>query len=205
MSMPTVTGAFGLPLSGLCILLLSLMIPVHAHGPEDFKDVPDGMVQARITEIPDVQGLRVMLLEGEHQGILVTYSGQETLTFHGEDREPFLRFRNDHVEANRYSGTWQAMTGAGDREASTDDTEWIQVAGTGRYAWMDPRLKGHFPQEDSTTNRALGNWHIHMERSGAESCQGINGVHYWYSLNGESHSHGDAEAGTQTMGGNHQH
>jgi len=173
---------FRLPLTALLTLPFTLVAPAQGHGPESFEDVPEGMVQAQITGMPDTPGLDVMLLEGEHQGILMAYDGDETLTLFGESGEPFLRFNDQGVEANQHSETWQTIDGDEQGAPRDDETQWRTVADSGRYAWMDPRLTSDEAPEATDQAQTLGDWHIHMERSDETSCQGISGAHHWYPL-----------------------
>ncbi|MGM0450939.1 MAG: hypothetical protein ACQERE_08930 [Pseudomonadota bacterium] len=140
-----------------------------------------------------------MLLEGENQGMLVSYSGDETLTFFGESGEPFLRFTKQGVKANRHSETWQALEENQKQETSDDKVDWTNVASTGRYAWVDPRLNRNEVPDDKSESQALGDWHIHMERSGKADCRGISGNHYWQPLGaGEEHASNDSATEQQS-------
>jgi|GEM_PF-300530 hypothetical protein len=198
MNMQPNKRAFGLALLCTTALTLALAGNAHGHGGEVVEDVPEGMVQSKVTERPDVAGLQIMLLEGVHQGLLVVYQGDDTLLFHGEEGEPFLRFTKDQVEANRQSETWQAMGKDTDADASRGETDWVSVANTGRYAWTDPRLTLTRKPEQTGKEHTLGKWHIHMARASDDECNGISGVHYWQPLD---------EAGTAqaSKGGGHNH
>ena len=192
-------GAFGLPLTVLVAWTVLFVAPAHAHGPDEVEEIPDGMVQARITEAPDITGLQVMLLEGKNQGILVTYKGDESLTFFGESGEPFLRFTKQEVEANRHSDTWQTLGGNRKQGSSGDGADWKQVANTGRYAWVDPRLTRDEVPDDKGEKQTLGDWHIHLELSGKTDCRGITGSHYWHPLgNGDENANQDNASGEKS-------
>ena len=193
-------GAFGLPMTGLIAWVVLMAAPAHGHGPGEVEEIPDGMVQAQITEAPDIKGLQVMLLEGEHQGILVSYNGDEALTFFGESGEPLLRFTKQAVKANRHSETWQTLGDNEKPETSGDGVDWKKVANTGRYAWVDPRLTRNEVPEDRSESQSLGDWHIHMEHSGKTDCRWISGTHYWHPLGaGDKHALRDSGAGANSL------
>ena len=71
------TGGLPLVLFGLMPLLASS--PAGAHGAPDAEGAPSEIVQARITEQPNIQGLNAMILDAPRPGILLSYRGDTPL------------------------------------------------------------------------------------------------------------------------------
>lgn len=169
--------AWILPLAGAALFSQGLM----AHGPDAVENLPEGMVQSRLTQTPSIDGLQVLLLEGPSQGMMVMYQKPEPLTLHGGDEEPFLRFSQEGVQANLASSTWQALKETGGDEATKEPAvAWTPVSDSGRYAWMDPRLSDAPTPSDKSRRQVLSHWEMVITRHGEEFR--LRGEHYWQPI-----------------------
>lgn len=177
-----------------------------AHGPDEFEDVPAGLVQASLTDRPAVEGLQLMLLEGQQQGLMVSYQGEEPLILHGKAGEPFLRFSTTGVEVNQDSRTWQQVQGQDGSGADDQSTNWVNVASSQRYAWMDPRLSTQAPSNETDKRQTLSNWQIALTHEGQRSH--VGGELYWRPLTQKDHDHSqnhDHSESHQEEGHDHHH
>lgn len=100
---------------------------------------------AALRAVPEASGLTVQLLQGRAPGLFVRYDGSSTLVVQGADGEPFLRLGPDGASVNRRSPTWvftaQAQ-GVDLADAEADPAappDWISIAPTPSFAWLDPR------------------------------------------------------------------
>lgn len=153
-----------------------------AHGAEDIEDVPAGMVKAQLTALPDIEGLQVIVLDGAPQGLMMTYRGNQELTLSGRQGEPFLRFKNGEVMANRQSSTWQAAKSGSSNTDGNVGPEWQLVSVSGSYSWMDPRLTSEQVPGDPGQRQELTGWAIPLTTAG-ERLQAVAGKLYWYPFN----------------------
>ncbi|WP_166263281.1 hypothetical protein [Marinobacter caseinilyticus] len=149
-----------------------------AHGVEEIKEVPPGRVVADLETLPEIDGLRVMLLDGVPQGILVSYHGDRELVVQGLEGEPFLRFDADGVMVNTGSVTWRASQSAAMKARDNGDGQWKQVSGSSSYGWMDPRLRLDQAPAPSAERTAVGAWQIAIALAD-EAPTPIAGRLYW--------------------------
>ncbi len=152
---------------------------VAAHGADAIDNVPDGVVMARLAEMPDISGLQVILLDGVPQGIMVSYRGSRELEVSGFNGEPFLRFDREGVVANTDSATWRAMQPA--ENTAPRESGWLRVSETGSYGWMDPRLSPEFAPQHGSQRKELDGWQINVRIDGENSGR-IGGMIYWQPL-----------------------
>lgn len=108
-----------------------------AHGAPETKDVPDGIVKARIAHQPDIPGLSAIILDAPRPGILLQYKGEEPLTVMGSDGKAFIRFTRTEVTVNTDSPSWKALP---NRSKETDQTPWVTMSQSGTFGWLDARL-----------------------------------------------------------------
>ena len=134
------TGGLPLVLFGLMPLLASS--PAGAHGAPDAEGAPSEIVQARITEQPNIQGLNAMILDAPRPGILLSYRGDTPLTVLGTQDEAFLRFTGKTVMVNTDSPSWQALPNAPALlgTPSEERDRWATLSQSTSFGWLDPRL-----------------------------------------------------------------
>lgn len=134
-----------------------------AHGPESMDGVPEAVPEARIAEVPDVEGLTAMVLEGAPQGIWLAYSGPDTLTVLDRHGVPMIRFTPDGVQANTASADWPVPR-SGASSPSSDTDEWVTVSRSDGFGWMDPRLRA----QDHHARDTSRSWRIPLTLYGGE-------------------------------------
>ena len=134
------TGGLPLVLFGLMPLLASS--PAGAHGAPDAEGAPSEIVQARITEQPNIQALNAMILDAPRPGILLSYRGDTPLTVLGTQDEAFLRFTGKTVMVNTDSPSWQALPNAPALlgTPSEERDRWATLSQSTSFGWLDPRL-----------------------------------------------------------------
>ena len=134
------TGGLPLVLFGLLPLVASA--PAGAHGAPDAEGAPSEIVQARITEQPNIQGLNAMILDAPRPGILLSYRGDTPLTVLGTQDEAFLRFTGKTVMVNTDSPSWQALPNAPALlgTPSEERDRWATLSQSTSFGWLDPRL-----------------------------------------------------------------
>ncbi|WOD09502.1 hypothetical protein RPW65_10445 [Pseudomonas sp. NyZ704] len=135
----------GLALFGLACLSASGL--AGAHGAPELDDVPEGFVKASITDRPDIQGLSSLILSAPRPGIMLRYTGKESLTVLGTEGEALLQFTRTGVSVNTASPSWEASNAkppalAADATASDASAEptWVTLSDSGSFSWLDPRL-----------------------------------------------------------------
>ena len=141
---PVLFGLVSLSASGLA----------GAHGAPETKDVPDGIVQARIAHQPDIPGLSAIILDAPRPGILLRYKGEEPLTVLGTDGEAFIRFTRTEVTVNTDSPSWKALP---NQSTETSQTSWVTMSQSGAFGWLDSRLN---VLHDSDSADGPKNWSI---------------------------------------------
>ncbi|SFE84847.1 hypothetical protein SAMN04487869_12051 [Marinobacter sp. DSM 26671] len=134
------TGGLPLVLFGLMPLLASS--PAGAHGAPDTEGAPAEILQARITEQPDLQGLNAMILNAPRPGILLSYQGETPLTVLGTENEAFLRFTGKAVMVNRDSPSWRSLPNAPTLSGTPveESDRWAVLSQSASFGWLDPRL-----------------------------------------------------------------
>ena len=134
------TGGLPLVLFGLMPLLASS--PAGAHGAPDAEGAPSEIVQARITEQPNIQGLNAMILDAPRPGILLSYRGDTPLTVLGTQDEAFLRFTGKTVMVNTESPSWRSLPNAPTLSGTPveESDRWAVLSQSASFGWLDPRL-----------------------------------------------------------------
>tara|TARA_R110001592_G_scaffold45708_4_gene145989 strand:+ start:144 stop:689 length:546 start_codon:yes stop_codon:yes gene_type:complete len=134
------TGGLPLVLFGLMPLLASS--PAGAHGAPDAEGAPSEIVQARITEQPNIQGLNAMILDAPRPGILLSYRGDTPLTVLGTQDEAFLRFTGKTVMVNTESPSWRSLPNAPTLSGTPveESDRWALLSQSASFGWLDPRL-----------------------------------------------------------------
>ena len=135
-----ITGGLPLVLFGLMPLLASS--PAGAHGAPDAEGAPSEIVQARITEQPNIQGLNAMILDAPRPGILLSYRGDTPLTVLGTQDEAFLRFTGKTVMVNTESPSWRSLPNAPTLSGTPveESDRWALLSQSASFGWLDPRL-----------------------------------------------------------------
>ncbi|MDK8465630.1 hypothetical protein [Marinobacter sp. SS13-12] len=140
-------------LSGLLLCVLTLLASglAGAHGAPEAENIPSQRLTASIERTPRINGFTAMIIDAPRPAILVTYRGEETAMIQGTEGEPFLRFTSQQVMANTHSASWHKLAdnqpGEGrDHDIAPGETNWVEVSGSGSYAWLDPRLNGELLQ-----------------------------------------------------------
>ena len=111
-----------------------------------------GSVLAEIVNGPDVAGLTVAVLQGRVPGLYLENGTGETVVVRGAHGEPFLRFDDRGVEANRHSPSWLAARRAEGGDLSQElidpslEPAWGRVSEVPRFGWVEPRTA--FPDEE---------------------------------------------------------
>ena len=77
----TRTTFTGLVLFGLACLSAPGL--AGAHGALELDDVPEGFVQASITDRSEIAGLNALILSAPRPGIMLRYSGEQPITVLG--------------------------------------------------------------------------------------------------------------------------
>lgn len=133
-----------------------------------FEYRPDAMgtVQAKVADVGALQGQAlVRAMPGSARpGLFLFYYGDSPLTLMGEQDEPFLRFSQKGVEANRKSSTWAKVAPAGAPSDSTSDNSaearWAQISGGRSYGWVEPRAGYSGRVDDPSQSALVKRWQI---------------------------------------------
>ncbi|MGM0767881.1 MAG: hypothetical protein ACQEV6_07640 [Pseudomonadota bacterium] len=144
-----------------------------AHQPPGADGAPEGITRATVVDEGDISAMSAMVLDAPQPALMIRYQGEEVLTVYDSDNEPFLRFKDDRVEAHVHSAHWQNLPQSQGFEVG-EDTHWVQVSGSGNFGWVDPRLvaaEGGHPGE--TTQ-----WRIPVRR-GEQEISAITGRLSW--------------------------
>lgn len=152
-------GHTGARIAGLALFgLAPLSAPglAGAHGAPDVEGAPAGIVKARITHQPDIPGLSAIILDAPRPGIMLRYSGNETLTVLGTEDEDFLTFSRTEVTANPESPSWQGLP---NNLAEPDHPSRVELSQTGSFGWLDPRLNAF---EDARQTGSPRDWVIRI-------------------------------------------
>ena len=141
----TRTTFTGLVLFGLACLSAPGL--AGAHGALELDDVPEGFVQASITDRSDIAGLNALILSAPRPGIMLRYSGEQPITVLGTQGEAFLLFSRTGVSVNSNSPSWAALNASATAVATPstardtrDEPLWVTLSDSGSFSWLDPRL-----------------------------------------------------------------
>lgn len=153
-----------------------------------FEYVPtaNGIVEATVEDIGALKGQAlVRAMPGSSRpGLFLSYRGDSTLTLMGEQDEPFLRFSQQGVEANRHSQTWGKIAPAGAPSFidSKDNTEasWAQISSGSSYGWIEPRAAYSGKIEDPTRSSVVKRWQIPILIG--DSSSRIEGITEWFPV-----------------------
>lgn len=159
----------GLPLVLFGLLPLMASAPAGAHGAPDADGAPSEIVQARITEQPNIQGLNTMILDAPRPGILLSYRGDTPLTVLGIQNEAFLRFTGKTVMVNPDSPSWRALPNAPDLSGRISDGsgEWAVLSQSASFGWLDPRLEA--TESMRHQGKELQDWSITLQTASGET------------------------------------
>ena len=111
-----------------------------------------GSVLAELEQPVDVEGVTLAVLQGRVPGLFLENDTEQTVIVRGADGEPFLRFDERGVAANRHSPSWLAA-----RRAEGDDLsrelidptlppDWQRISEVPRFGWIEPRTA--YPDEE---------------------------------------------------------
>ena len=179
------------------LALAGLAAPASAHqGNPDFESL--------VTRTPDVDGLRVQVVNGD-DSLQVVNTGRQEVVVMGYEDEPYVRLRpGGVVEVNQSSTAAylnrERYSGA-DVPASVDPKDpprWKVVARTGRFTFHDHRIHWMNEQDppklaDEAERQKVFDWKVPI-RAGATAAS-IDGALYW---RGKSD---DAPVGAYVAGG----
>ncbi|MHA7809925.1 MAG: hypothetical protein ACX933_08975 [Marinobacter adhaerens] len=159
----------GLPLVFFGLLPLMASAPAGAHGAPDAEGAPSEIVQARITEQANIQGLNAMILDAPRPGILLSYRGDTPLTVLGTQDEEFLRFTGKVVMVNPDSPSWLALPNAPNLSGTIDDDngKWAILSRSASFGWLDPRLEAM--EGTHHQGEALQNWSITLQTASGKT------------------------------------
>jgi hypothetical protein len=155
-------------------------------GRFEYLPTAGGIVEAKVADVGALKGQAlVRAMPGSSRpGLFLSYRGDSPLTLMGEQDEPFLRFSQQGVEANRHSATWAkiAPAGAPSFVDNKDGTEarWAQISGNRSYGWIEPRAAYAGKVEDPTRSGVVKRWQIPI-RIGDSSSR-IQGVTEWFPV-----------------------
>lgn len=155
-------------------------------GRFEYQPTASGIVQAKVSDVGALKGQAlVRAMPGSSlPGLFLSYRGESPLTLMGEQDEPFLRFSQDGVEANRHSSTWARVAPAGTPSFidSGDNTEaiWAQVSGGPSYGWIEPRAAYTGKVENPARSGIVKRWQIPILIG--DSISHIQGVSEWLPI-----------------------
>lgn len=152
-------------------------------GRFEYLPTASGIVQAKVADAGALKGQAlVRAMPGSSRpGLFLSYRGDSPLMLMGEQDEPFLRFSQQGVEANRHSPTWAkiAPASAPSFVDNKDNTEslWAEISGGRSYGWIEPRAAYVGKVEDPTRSGVVKRWQIPI-RIGDSSSR-IQGITEW--------------------------
>lgn len=150
-----------------------------------FEYVPpaNGIVEPAVVDVGALKGQAlVRAMPGSARpGLFLSYRGDATLTLLGEQGEPFLRFSQQGVEANRHSRTWARAAPAGapsfvERKDGAD-TRWATISAGRSYGWIEPRAAFAGTVDEPARPAVVKRWQIPI-RLGDTSSR-IEGRSHW--------------------------
>ena len=136
-----------------------------------FEYRPDaaGMIQAKVADLGALNGKAlVRAMPGSSRpGLFLSYYGDSPLTLMGEQDEPFLRFSQQGVEANRHSPTWANVAPVGApsfvENGDASETRWAQISDGKSYGWIEPRASYSGRVEDRSRPGLIKRWQIPIQ------------------------------------------
>jgi len=152
-------------------------------GRFEYVPAPRGIAQARVTDTGALQGQALVraMPGSSNPGLFLSYRGEQSVTVMGLQGEPFLRFSERGVDANRHSPTWARVAPAGAPAFidNGDEAEaaWAQVSTTRSYGWIEPRLAYADTPGNAEHSQVVKRWQIPVHVDGADSA--IGGVTEW--------------------------
>lgn len=148
-----------------------------------FVPPPSGIAEARVvdTGLPGDSALVRAMPGSTRPGLFMSYHGRQPLIVSGRHGEPLLRFSGDHVDANRHSPTWAAITPAGSPDyqpASPDQAPaWAQVSTSAGYGWIEPRAAYHGTVDNPDESSVVKHWRVPI--TVGDHTSAIRGVTEW--------------------------
>ena len=166
----------------LSAALLTMAGPGMAHQPPDAEGAPEGITRATIVHEGNISAMSAMVLDAPQPALMIRYHGEESLVVYDSDNKPFLRFKNNRVEASTRSSNWQALPQSQGYEAD-DDSHWVQVSGSGSFGWVDSRLSMGGKAKRDRDEPVL--WRIPV-RQGNQETSAIAGRLAWRPIGAQS-------------------
>lgn len=153
-----------------------------------FEYVPaaNGIAQAKVVDAGALQGQALIraLPGSARPGLFLSYRGDSPLIIMGEQDEPFLRFSQRGVEANRYSPTWARVAPAGAPSfvagKTSKNTLWARVSNSRSYGWIEPRTARTGEIEKPTEPGIVKHWQVPVIIG--ENASRIQGVTEWFPV-----------------------
>ncbi len=156
-------------------------------GHFEYRPDPAGIIQANVADLGALQGkAMVRAMPGsDRPGLFVSYFGDTPMTLLGEQGEPFLRFSQEGVEANRHSQTWASVAQAGApsflETSEPTSVRWARVSKGKSYGWIEPRASYSGPVEDTSSQAVVKRWQIPVLIG--DSSTEIQGETEWFPVN----------------------
>lgn len=160
------------------ILMMSISSSVSAHGAPKADNIPTGVVKAVVTYQPKISGLNAIILDAPRPGIMLRYSGEETLTILGSDGSDLMRFTGTQVYANTQNPDWKKLPNL-PKGLVVDPKGWVKLSSSGSYGWLDPRLDALHDANDENVEPI--NWSIAVKRAD-KPLDNITGQLYYKKL-----------------------
>lgn len=157
-------------------------------GRFEYRPAATGIAQANVVDLGALKDKAlVRAMPGSSRpGLFLSYHSDSPLTLMGEQGEPFLRFSQHGVEANRQSPTWASVAPAGApsfvESDNTEDVRWVQISGGRSYGWIEPRAGYAGPVEDSSRPGVVKRWQIPIRIGDSQSR--IQGETEWIPVEG---------------------
>jgi len=135
-------------------------------GRFEYRPAASGIIQANIGDLGALRGqAMVRAMPGSSRpGLFLSYFGASPLTLMGEQGEPFLRFSQQGVQANRHSPTWAKVAPAGAPSYVENDgtmtVSWAKVSNGKSYGWIEPRAGYSGRVENPSRPGLLKSWQI---------------------------------------------
>lgn len=159
-------------------------------GHFEYRPDANGMIQANVADLGALQGkAMVRAMPGSSRpGLFLSYYGDSPLTLMGEQDEPFLRFSQQGVEANRNSPTWATVAPAGAPSYVGNDNGsevlWARISGGSSYGWIEPRTSYSGRVENPSQPGLVKRWQIPIQIGDSRSQ--IQGKSEWFPIEPES-------------------
>lgn len=138
-------------------------------GHFEYRPKPAGTVQARVADLGALQDhALVKAMPGSSRpGLFLSYNGDSPLTLMGERNEPFLRFSQEGVQANRRSPTWASVAPAGAPSfiegGEATAALWAKVSSGSSYGWIEPRASHAGRVEKPSQASVVKRWRIPIQ------------------------------------------